>query len=231
MGNFATSPIYIVIIVIAAIVSFLIFTVVNKIRKRSGKVPKNPVATTFDFEIDGQKGKVEIADNKTFSWAWNGFKEDVVKTVNAELATRIHTLITQKFAAYLGEQPKVQIEKITKEGVINARIYDVAHRTRSLRHVELLKDKDYGRQWLCGPNLVFALQKNIDGTLTVIRPPKSMEHPPSELYEALQTKDDVAEVLGNRSEEGDKIKLGLLVMAACVALFIMFMAIYKKGGG
>lgn len=124
-----------------------------------------------------------------------------------------------------------QVEKITKEGVINARIYNTEHRSRSLRHVELIPGEDYGRQWLYGPNLVFALQENKDGTLTVIRPPKSMEHPPSELYEALQTKDDVAEVLGNRSEDSDKIKLGLLVMAACVALFIMFMAIYNKGGG
>jgi len=123
-----------------------------------------------------------------------------------------------------------QIEKITKEGVINARIYDTEHRARYLRHVELIKGKDYGRQWLCGKDSVFALQKN-GNKLTPIIPPKSMEHPPSELYEALQTKDDVAEVMGNRDESGDKIKLGLLVLAACVALFIMFMAVYKKGGG
>jgi hypothetical protein len=131
----------------------------------------------------------------------------------------------------------VQEEKITKEGIINARIYDAQHRSRSLRHVELIKGKDYGRQFLCGTNLVFALKKDDDyiknkcDFLMPITPPKSMEHPPSELYEALQTKEDVAEVLGNRDESGDKIKLGLLVLAACVALFIMFMAIYKKGGG
>jgi len=127
-------------------------------------------------------------------------------------------------------KPPEPMEVISKKGVINARIYDTEHRARYLCHVELIKGKDYGRQWLCGKDSVFALQKKGD-KLTPIIPPKSMEHPPSELYEALQTKDDVAEVMGNRDESGDKIKLGLLVLAACVALFIMFMAVYKKGGG
>ena len=129
------------------------------------------------------------------------------------------------------EQTKEQTEEITKEGVINARIYDVQHRTRYLRHVKLIKDKDYGRQWLCGKDYVFALQKNGD-KLTPIIPPKSMEHPPSELYEALQTKDDVAEVMGNRDESGDKIKLGLLILLAGVVVFLMFIYLWKgKGGG
>jgi len=127
-------------------------------------------------------------------------------------------------------KPPEPMEVISKKGVINARIYDVQHRARYLRHIDLIPGKDYGRQWLCGKDYVFALQKDGD-VLTPREAPRSMEHPPSELYEALQTKDDVAEVLGNRSDDDNKMKWGLLVFGACVALFIAFMAIYKKGGG
>jgi hypothetical protein len=138
--------------------------------------------------------------------------------------------MTSRLRDALINEPKVLTEKITEKGIINARIYDMQHRTRYLRHVELIPGKEYGRQFLCGKDYVFALKKDGD-KLTPVEPPKSMEHPPSELYEALQTKDDVKEVMGNRDESGDKLKLGLLVLAACVALFIMFMAVYKGGHG
>ena len=54
-----------------------------------------------------------------------------------------------------------------------------------------------------------------------------MTHPTSEVYEALQTKEDIKEVFGNHDEGENKLKIGMLVLAACVALFLMFMAIYK----
>jgi len=117
-------------------------------------------------------------------------------------------------------------EVISKTGVINARIYDPAKRSRAYRHVELIPGKNYGRQWLCGTYRVFALKVGTGGLEPVV-PPSDMGHPTSELYEALQTKDDVAEVLGNKNNESKNIKIGLLVLAAIVALFLMFMKAYK----
>ena len=57
----------------------------------------------------------------------------------------------------------------------------------------------------------------------------TMDHPTSEVYEAIQTKDDVKEVFGDHDESDNKLKIGMLVLAACVALFLMFMAVYKGG--
>jgi len=129
-------------------------------------------------------------------------------------------------------KPPEPTEVISKTGTMNARIYDIKHLKRCFRHVELLPDKDYGRYWDDGQKKFFKLVI----TPTGLQPLQeyfdySMKHSHPELIMAISTYEYMKGGFGKHDESGDKIKLGLLVFAACVALFIMFMAIYKKGGG
>lgn len=121
-------------------------------------------------------------------------------------------------------------EVLKDAGHPNVLLLDVRRRRRCLRYMEGIKaGKDYGRQWLFGTNLVFLLCLTADNTLYPVVPPVEMKHTPAELYEALQTKEDVEEVLGPEKEEHNGVKYGLLVAAACVALFLMFA--YTRQGG
>ena len=88
----------------------------------------------------------------------------------------------------------------------------------------LAPGKDYGRQCRYGTNLVFCLEIGSDNELRPVVPPVVLNHPPSELYEALQTEDDVLTVLGPQTKPGDKIRLGWLIAAARVALFLMYLS-------
>jgi hypothetical protein len=120
-------------------------------------------------------------------------------------------------------------EKVTKGVMPNAEIVNPLHRTIGLYHVELIKGKDYGRTYLVGGQNVFSLRMLLDGSLERLPHNTAMDHPPSEVYRAIHTKEKVREVFGDHDEGDNKLKIGLLVLAACVALFIMFMAIYKGG--
>ena len=125
------------------------------------------------------------------------------------------------------EKPPELVESWSKEGEVNAEIVNPVSRTIGFYHVNLLPNKDYGRQWLIQAKNIYSLRIVIDGKLEKMPHNTSMTHPTSEVYEALQTKEDIKEVFGNHDEGENKLKIGMLVLAACVALFLMFMAIYK----
>ena len=125
------------------------------------------------------------------------------------------------------EKPPELVESWSKEGEVNAEIVNPVSRTIGFYHVNLLSNKDYGRQWLIQAKNIYSLRIGIDGKLEKMPHNTSMTHPTSEVYEALQTKEDIKEVFGNHDEGENKLKIGMLVLAACVALFLMFMAIYK----
>ena len=126
------------------------------------------------------------------------------------------------------EQPK-PVESWSREGDINAEIVNPQERTVGFYHAELIPNKDYGRSWLIGGKNVFSLRINNKNELEKVPHSATMEHPTSEVYEAIQTKEDIKEVFGNHDEGDNKLKIGMLVLAACVALFLMFMAVYKGG--
>jgi len=120
-------------------------------------------------------------------------------------------------------------ESWSKNGEINAEIVDPRSHTIGKYHVELLAGKDYGRQFYATPNYLYELRITTDGVLEPLPHYLKMDVPPSEIYRAINTKEKVKEVFGNHEEGGDKLKLGLLVFAGCIALFLMFMAVYKGG--
>ena len=125
------------------------------------------------------------------------------------------------------EKPPELVESWSKGGEVNAEIVNPVSRTIGFYHVNLLPNKDYGRQWLIQSKNIYSLRIGADGKLEKMPHNTSMTHPTSEVYEALQTKEDIKEVFGNHDEGENKLKIGMLVLAACVALFLMFMAIYK----
>jgi len=108
-------------------------------------------------------------------------------------------------------------------GPINALVMDTTPRSFGRRTVVLQPGKNYGRQWRYGTDLVYWLYVTKEGLKPVV-PPEDLTHPPSELYEALQTKADVETVFGPRAKPVDKVRIGLLVAAACVALFLMYLS-------
>jgi len=108
-------------------------------------------------------------------------------------------------------------------GHVNALVMDTTQRSFGRRTVILQPGKNYGRQWRYGTDLVYWLYVAKEGLKPVV-PPEDLTHPPSELYEALQTKADVETVFGPRAKPADKVRIGLLVAAACVALFLMYLS-------
>jgi len=108
-------------------------------------------------------------------------------------------------------------------GHVNALVMDTTQRSFGRRTVTLQSGKNYGRQWRYGTDLVYWLYVTKEGLKPVV-PPEDLTHPPSELYEALQTKADVETVFGPRARPADRIRIGLLVAAACVALFLMYLS-------
>lgn len=121
-----------------------------------------------------------------------------------------------------------EIAEFSPTGQVNALVMDDKTRSFGLRWLNMRPDVDYGRLWLYGNHNVFWLEKTRDGKVLPVVPVEDMDHSPGELYEALQTRDDIDETLAPQKSENSKIKVGLLVAAACVALFLMFLA--AKGG-
>jgi hypothetical protein len=117
-----------------------------------------------------------------------------------------------------------EIAKYSPTGQVNALVMDDKTRSFGLRWLNMRPGADYGRLWLYGNHNVFWLQKKRDGTILPVVPEEDMDHSPGELYEALQTRDDIDETIAPQKGSDSKIKIGLLVAAACVALFLMFLA-------
>ena len=127
------------------------------------------------------------------------------------------------------EAPK---ENVSVDGEINALLVDKKKRMFRPMHVDLLPDKNYGRQWEYNqyPALYY-LARNPDGSIEPLLPAEILSDSPTELYEAVQTTDDMMEVFGWLDTGGNKSRLFLMVVMAVVTLFIMFMAMtYKKSG-
>ena len=127
------------------------------------------------------------------------------------------------------EGPK---ENVSVDGEINALLVDKKKRMFRPMHVDLLPDKNYGRQWEYNqyPALYY-LARNPDGSIEPLVPAEILSDSPTELYEAVQTTDDMQEVFGWLDTGSNKSRLFLMVIMAVVTLFIMFMAMtYKKSG-
>jgi len=221
--------------VIAFAVGFLVF--------RRGKVkPQKPVDRTLGGTVPSSKPA-----DKTIRLSATPARQ----TGSRDNEIGIREIIKQELRAALGKDPEAaaervenqeptlecdpkaacieSYEKVTKGVMPNAEIVNPLHRTIGLYHVELIKGKDYGRTYLVGGANVFSLRMLADGSLERLPHNTSMDHPPSEVYRAIHTKEKVKEVFGDHDEGDNKLKIGLLVLAACVALFIMFMAVYKGG--
>jgi hypothetical protein len=124
-------------------------------------------------------------------------------------------------------------EEVNLSGAINALLVVDKRRVFRPVHIELKPNKSYGRQWEYAPyNSVYFLERKEDNSIVPIIPPEILSDSPSELYEAVQTFDDVQEVFGWLNTGGDKLRIWMYVLIAGVAIFIMFMAMtYKKAGG
>lgn len=123
--------------------------------------------------------------------------------------------------------PDTLVEEVllkSETGLVNALVEDVKARSTGKRWVKMQPGKDYGRQWQYDGALFFWLVREINGVLYPVLPQEDFNHSTAELYEALQTRDDMYEVLGPQSHDSDKIRLGLLVAACIVALFLMYLA-------
>ena len=149
------------------------------------------------------------------------------ETVMSSLASTLKKV--QEAKAQSSEKIELP-EVISRDGVINAVVVDGKTRKFGARHVELKPNVNYGRQWDYAPHTgIYFLYRDRDGKITPVTPWEVISDSPSELYEAVQTTDDMTEVFGWLDEGSDKFKLIYLIIAALVALFIAFMALtYKK---
>lgn len=114
-------------------------------------------------------------------------------------------------------------EQIIKERPYNALIYDDVHRLRYKAQITRLAGKDYGRQWRYGSDPLFSLELTPNGQLVPTPFPATLEHSPTELYESIQTRDDMQEVFGSQEHPGDKVKMWLLIILAVVVVFLMYL--------
>ena len=79
---------------------------------------------------------------------------------------------------------------------------------------------------------LYYLTRNPDGSIEPLVSAELLSDSPTELYEAVQTTDDMQGVVGWLDTGSNKSRLFLMVIMAVVTLFIMFMAMtYKKSGG
>lgn len=130
-----------------------------------------------------------------------------------------------------GEITTVEFEKISTEGELNALVVDHKTRCFGLRKVELQPGKDYGRQrtYFQAKEPVYFLERLLTGEIRAKIPPENIKETPTELYEAIQTAEDVDEVFGWRNQ-GENFKLLIWVIAAIVAMVISLFVLSYKGG-
>jgi len=203
--------------VMGLIVGYIIITTM---RKKNTSKPKQGIQSKIT-----PKDKTSRSNESDPEWVKNFNKklDDMQRQLNPDMPEP-----QPAPAEVLPEEPK-PVESWSKEGVVNAEIVNPVARTIGFYHVDLVPNKDYGRSWLIGGKNIYSLRINNKNELEKMLHNATMEHPTSEVYEAIQTKDDIKEVFGNHDEGDNKLKIGMLVLAACVALFLMFMAVYKGG--
>ena len=122
-------------------------------------------------------------------------------------------------------------EVVSKEGVINAIVLDDGTRSFGERHVDLLKNKDYGKPVGYFNRSLFYLHRFASGLIEPVpaSPYDNLEHSPGETYEAVQNKEDIVMVFG-KHVKGIQPKVWLFILGALAAIFILWMA-YSSGGG
>lgn len=154
-----------------------------------------------------------------------------VKTQTKDVVPLIRALNQIKDKKEKGDLAVVEHEVATTSGKSNALMVNVKMRKMVMVNVQLKPEKNYGRQWDYAPYTgIYFLKRNLDGSIEPTVPSEVIADSPTELYEAIQTFDDVREVFGWQEEGTDKFKLGMLILASVIALFIMFMAVTYKGG-
>jgi len=207
----------VLMLVLGLIAGYLIITAV---RKKNTSRPKQGIQSKVP-----KKDKTSRSNEPDPEWVKNFNKklDDMRHQLNPNMPEPEAVPDTA-----LPEEPK-PVESWSKEGEINAEIVNPILRTIGFYHVELIPNKDYGRSWLIGGKNIYSLRINDKHELEKLTHNTTMQHPTSEVYEAIQTKEDIKEVFGNHEEGDNKLKIGMLVLAACVALFLMFMAVYKGG--
>jgi len=203
--------------VMGLIVGYIIITTM---RKKNTSKPKQGIQSKVP-----PKDKTSRSNESDPEWVKNFNKklDDMQRQLNPDMPP------PQPAPAELLPEEAKPVESWSKEGVVNAEIVNPVARTIGFYHVDLVPNKDYGRSWLIGGKNIYSLRINNKNELEKMLHNATMEHPTSEVYEAIQTKDDIKEVFGNHDEGDNKLKIGMLVLAACVALFLMFMAVYKGG--
>jgi hypothetical protein len=203
--------------VMGLIVGYIIITT---LRKKNKSKPKQGIQSKVP-----PKDKTSRSNESDPEWVKNFNKklDDMQRQLNPDMPP------PQPAPAELLPEEAKPVESWSKEGVVNAEIVNPVARTIGFYHVDLVPNKDYGRSWLIGGKNIYSLRINNKNELEKMLHNATMEHPTSEVYEAIQTKDDIKEVFGNHDEGDNKLKIGMLVLAACVALFLMFMAVYKGG--
>jgi len=126
----------------------------------------------------------------------------------------------------------VAAEAISKEGEINCRIIDVVTRTVGNRHVELVKGKNYGRQWTHLGKPVYYLRRLPDEALVPVLLPPRVKETPGELYGSFQVEQPLKNTLGPQESQSERTKLFMIVILAGIALFVdMVILVYKGTGG
>lgn len=218
-----------IMIIVAALVAALIVgggRLISSMRdKRKQKQAREDMRIDYTESIDDRKREKDGSGG----FVSPDMPDYRIKAIEA-LETEIKRIKGQATAP--ASTPPARKEAWSKKGSINAEIINPLHRTVGLYHVDLEPNKDYGRQYLINSNHVFSLRINpVTNTLEPAPHSRTMDHPPSEVYESIQTKELVTEVFGDHDEGDNKLKIGMLVLAACVALFLMAMTVFKGSRG
>lgn len=105
----------------------------------------------------------------------------------------------------------------------NALVIDKNRRYYGLRRVKLKQGKNYGGTWDYYGKQVFWVKW--DGQqFDPVKPRTDLNNTPHELYEALQVRPYIRLLFDIATNEQNKFKLMAWIVAACVALFLMYLA-------
>lgn len=120
---------------------------------------------------------------------------------------------------------------ISKDIIPNALVFDKARRRFGLRRITMIPGKDYGQTYQRFNYMVFLLEKTLHGEYFPLILKETIEHSPGELYEALQTMEDVRILWGSRSSQPVNFKLWMFILAIVVLIAIAFMSTQAGKGG
>ena len=108
----------------------------------------------------------------------------------------------------------------------NALVMDVKKKDFGLEHIK--RTGDMGRQWNYEGQIVFWLCRAINGELSPVIPPVTLDEPPEKLFRA-QSQQEVTIVYGIDVSTSQKIRYGFLAAMAIAALFLIMVMSTPKG--